>query len=49
MRRVLHLGRHVRVGERGPHHAGPVLVAAQHHRPVRTAQSQNLAHFLFSL
>ena len=43
-RRVLHLVGHRRVVERGLHHEGPVLVAAQHHRPVGAAHPQDLAH-----
>ena len=38
VRRVLLRRRHVRVVERGPHHKGPVLVPAQHQRPVRAPQ-----------
>src|SRR5438270_14016162 len=45
-RRVLHLLRHVGIVERGPHHAGPVLVAAQHDGPMRAAQSQNFGHLM---
>ena len=38
VRRVLRRLRHVRVVEGGPHHERPVLVAAQHQRPVRAPQ-----------
>ena len=45
VRRVLLRRRHVRVVECRPHHKGPVLVPAQHQRPVRAPHSQDFGHF----
>ena len=44
VRRVLHRLGHVRVVERRPEHEGPVLVRAQHQRPMRAADPQDLGH-----